>query len=249
VVSREIEYIINGISTVVFFFSFIILLFLSYRLLKGKNRSYIETTFGISLGIAAFANLEAAIFRSFYVLFSSGPLINTWKLALYLYFSLMSIALTFILSVALGILAGKKFFWLGFLSVIAILPIGFSTWFIEGAVTSEPGLANINVNIIGMISVYGTLGLQLIFNAVLYFYIYSKTKNKGSLDIVLGMVIIALSAAEGGVADILGDYGRILDPIGYIGVLIGLYFILKAVEILNHDFSRFLPYFTKLNGK
>jgi hypothetical protein len=63
------------------------------------------------------------------------------------------------------------------------------------------------------------------------------------------MIIIAFSAAVGGFTGSLGYYGRLLDPIGYIGVLAGVYFILTAVEVLNHDFSRFLPFFTRLNRK
>jgi hypothetical protein len=60
---------------------------------------------------------------------------------------------------------------------------------------------------------------------------------------------MTFSAALGGFTGSLGYYGRILDPIGYIGVVAGVYFILTAVEVLNHDFSRFLPYFAKLKDK
>ncbi|MFX0185596.1 MAG: hypothetical protein ACFE95_21135 [Candidatus Hodarchaeota archaeon] len=244
-VSTEIEYIVNAICTVIMFLSFIILFFVSYRLLKHKNRSYIETSFGWALVLAAVASLEGAIVRSFYVIFTSGPLINTWKLASFVYFIFMSISLTLVLTVALGILGGRKYFLFGFLSVVATFPISYGTWFIEGAVTSESGFADINATLEGAILVYGILGLQIIINAVLYYYIHSKTKNKGSLYIVYGMVVIALSAVVGGISDMLGDLGRFFDPLSYIGILIGLYCILTAVEILNHDFSRFLPYFAK----
>ncbi|UCG01767.1 MAG: hypothetical protein JSW11_19435 [Candidatus Heimdallarchaeota archaeon] len=247
--SKELEFIVNGISIVVLFVSFVLLMFLSYRLLKRENRSYIETAFGLALVFATIASLEAAIFRSFYIIFTSGPLIDTWKFAWYLYFILMSISLTFILIVALGILGGRRYFYLGFLSVIAILPISYGTWFIEGAVTTESGMADIRMTFIGVISIFGVLVLQILINTLLYYYIYSKTKNKGSLYMVYGMAIIALSAAVGGFSGLLGYYGRLMDPIGYIGVVIGVYFILTAVEILKHDFSRLLPYFAKLNSQ
>ena len=245
---NEIEFIVNSISTIVLFISFGILSFLSYRLLNRKDRSYIETSFGWAIVLAALASLEAAIFRSFYIIFTSGPLIDTWKIAWFLYFIPMSITLTCILTVVLGIRGGRKYFWFGFLWVIAILPMSFGTWFIKGAVSTESGMADINLTLIGVISIFGVLLVQIVVNIGLYYYIYLKTKNKGSLYMVYGMVIIALSAAVGGFSGMLGYYGRLIDPVGYIGVLIGVYFILTATEILKHDFSRLLPYFAKLNS-
>ena len=247
--SEEIEFIVNVSSTLILYFSFGILTFLSYRLLKGKDRSYIENTFGLAVIIAAIASLQAAIFRTFYVIFTSGPLIDTWRIASYLYFVLMSLSLTLIFTVVLGILGGRKYYWSGFVSVIGIIPITVTIWFIEGAVTTERGFANINLDLVGLIFIFGILGLQIVINSILYYYVYIKTKNKGSLYIVFGMAVIALSAAEGGISDYLGDIGRLFDPIAYIGILIGLLFIFTAVELLNHDFSKFLPYFAKLNSR
>lgn len=222
------EALLNSINTSLLLISAIILFILSYNLFKRKEREYYETTFGLGLFIGGISSLQCGFFRAFYIFYTEGPMVETWKLSSYFYYSLMSITLTLLFCGGLAIMRGKREYKLGFILLILVIPISIGYWFVEDAITITAGLADTQMDINGVILVFGTLGLQILIVAFVYFYMYNMTKNKGALNMFLGMIILLLSAGIGGLTDYFGDIGRIFDSLGYLGVLFGLLLIVNG---------------------
>lgn len=223
----DIELIVNLSSFVVLELSGLVLLWTTIQILnKNPDREYYEITFIVGLLSAGIGSILAGIFRLPYIIDPNNPNLDIWLNGSYVYYLLSGLALTFLLASGLAIYSGKKGFKWGFLGLFAVIPLTYAYYFspiFNGVIVeAEPGKANTEMTLLGMALVFGVLAILVLAGVVIYFLIWWETKNFGTQMMFYGMILFLLASFIGGFSDIIGELGRLTDPIGYFFILFGL---------------------------